>query len=137
MELIVNYVLLLVSGAACVYCFVLSKRLKRLNDTREGIGASIIEMSGALSQTQHTLRMARDASIEGIDKLTALLEDAERKVPELSELVDTIDELSAIAADDIEKARVRALFSIEARARDTFDGRPSPRSQRPAADARM
>lgn len=121
MELIVNYVLLLVSGAACIYCFVLSKRLKRLNDTRKGIGASIVEMSAALSQTQHTLKMAREASVESIDRLTALIEDAEKKIPEVSELIDTLDELSAIAAEDIENARLRAILSISRRAGDPHD----------------
>ena len=116
MELIVNYILLLVSGAACVYCFVLSRRLQRLNDTRDGIGASIVEMSAALSQTQQTLRLARQASIEGIDKLTRLLEDAEKRAPELAELLDALDELSVIAADDIEEAKSRALHAIDRRA---------------------
>ncbi|MEZ5917899.1 MAG: hypothetical protein R3C40_10135 [Parvularculaceae bacterium] len=38
MELIVNLVLLATSGAAAVYCYILSIRLKKLNDTRAGLG---------------------------------------------------------------------------------------------------
>ena len=30
----------LVSFAACVYCFILSRRLKALQDTRDGLGAT-------------------------------------------------------------------------------------------------
>ena len=121
MELIVNYILLFVSGAACVYCFVLAKRLKRLNDTRDGIGASIVEMSASLSQTQRTLRLAREASVEGIDKLTALIEDAEKKVPEITELLDALDALGTITAEDIENAKTRALIAIDRRADSVID----------------
>lgn len=116
MELVINYTLLLVSGAACVYCFVLSKRLKRLNDTREGLGASIVEMSSALSQTQQTLKLAREASIEGIEKLTALIEEAERKAPEMAEMLDALDAITTLATEDIEDARARALQAIDLRA---------------------
>lgn len=121
MEMILNYILLLVSGAACIYCFVLAKRLKRLNDTKDGIGASIVEMSAALSQTQQTLRLARQASVEGIDKLTVLIEDAEKKIPELDELMNAIEAISDIAVEDVEKATKRSLNAIDERTREAVE----------------
>ncbi|MCA8887617.1 MAG: hypothetical protein KDA46_02230 [Parvularculaceae bacterium] len=114
MELIVNLVLLATSGAAAVYCYILSIRLKKLNDTRAGLGASIAAMSTALDQTKHTLTVAREASLESIERLTALLEEGQRLAPELTQLMDALDELASIAADDIERARVGAIEDVAA-----------------------
>ena len=43
-------ILLLVSGAAGLYCFILSRRLKALQDMKTGIGASILAMTNAIAQ---------------------------------------------------------------------------------------
>ena len=83
MRLVFDLVLLMASGAATVYCFVLSRRLSRLNDTKSGLGASIASMSQALDQTQQTLNFAlaelavddigyaRDTALEQIQKRLA------------------------------------------------------------------
>lgn len=139
MELIVNYVLLFVSGAAFIYCFVLAKRLKRLNDTKDGIGASILEMTTALSHTQQTLRLARQASIEGIDRLTALIEDAENKIPEIAELISALEEMSEIALEDLDVATKRGLSAIDERTDEAIeivamlDLAPKPNGRRPSS----
>lgn len=113
MEMIVNLILLVTSGAATIYCYVLSRRLQRLNDTKNGIGASIASMSQVLDQTQKTLAIARDSSLESIHRLTSLLEEGQRLAPELTHLMDVLDELAAITADDIHNARDHALQQIE------------------------
>ncbi len=109
MQLIVDFILLAASGVATIYCFVLSRRLSRLNDMKNGIGASIATMSQALDQTQQVLAFAKSSSLEGVQRLTAVLEEAERVGPEINKLLDALRDLSAIAADDIEKARAAAL----------------------------
>ena len=114
MDIIVDFILLAASGAATVYCFVLSKRLKKLNDMKNGLGASIASMSQTLDQTQQVLSLAKRSSVESIERLSALLEEAERLTPELSQLMDALGELSEIAADDIAKAKDAALQSFEA-----------------------
>jgi chromosome segregation ATPase len=113
MDMIVDFILLAASGAAAVYCFVLSKRLKKLNDMKNGLGASIASMSQTLDQTQQVLALAKRSSVESIERLSALLEEAERLTPELSQLMDALGELSEIAADDIAKAKDEALDAFE------------------------
>lgn len=50
--------ILLVSLAACGYCFVLSRRLRALQNTKEGLGATITALSNSISDmsvaSQHT-----------------------------------------------------------------------------------
>ncbi|MEZ5917900.1 MAG: hypothetical protein R3C40_10140 [Parvularculaceae bacterium] len=78
------------------------------------MAASIAAMSTALDQTKHTLTVAREASLESIERLTALLEEGQRLAPELTQLMDALDELASIAADDIERARVGAIEDVAA-----------------------
>ena len=103
------------SGAATVYCFVLSRRLSRLNDTKSGLGASIASMSQALDQTQQTLNFARASSIDVIQKLTSAIEEADRVRPEIGKLTDELSALAELAVDDIGYARDTALEQIQKR----------------------
>lgn len=127
MQLIVDFILLAASGAATVYCFVLSRRLAKLNDMKNGIGASIASMSQALDQTQQVLALAKSSSLEGVQRLTALLEDAERVGPEIRELIDALGELATDATDDIDNARAIAIEDIDRRARRMRPGREEER----------
>ena len=113
MEMIVDFILLAASGVATVYCFVLSRRLGRLNDMKNGIGASIATMSGALDQTQQVLALAKSSSLEGVQRLTAVLEEAERIKPEIAELLEALGELASASVEEVEAVRDDALTRIE------------------------
>jgi ABC-type transporter Mla subunit MlaD len=117
MDMIVDFILLAASGAATIYCFVLSRRLAKLNDMKNGIGASIASMSSALDQTQQVLAFAKSSSLEGVKRLTEVLEEAERVKPEITQLLEVLSELADIASDDIDAARANALRQIDARMR--------------------
>ena len=118
MGLVFDLILLMASGAATVYCFVLSRRLSKLNDTKNGLGASIASMSHALDQTQQTLTFARASSIAAIQKLAIALEEAERVRPEIAKLIDEFSALAEIAVEDIDHAKATALESIEKKLAD-------------------
>jgi DNA-binding transcriptional regulator GbsR (MarR family) len=120
MDMIVDFILLAASGVATIYCFVLSRRLAKLNDMKNGIGASIGSMSAALDQTQEVLALARNSSLEGVQRLTAALEDAERIKNEIDELVDALSELASASVDDVEASRNAALRAIESRVKVLF-----------------
>lgn len=140
MEMIVDFILLAASGVATVYCFVLSRRLGRLNDMKNGIGASIATMSGALDQTQQVLALAKSSSLEGVQRLTAVLEEAERIKPEIAELLEALGELASASVEEVEAVRDDALMRIERLSetlRDVdrevvFAPAPAPRPNRPA-----
>jgi ABC-type transporter Mla subunit MlaD len=116
MDLIVDFILLAASGAAAFYCAILSRRLARLNDTRDGLGASIASMSEALRQTQDALSAARVDEAAASASLAALIEEAHQAEAELAGVLDAISELADIASADIDEARSEGIAALAAAA---------------------
>ena len=77
MELIAD--ILLVAGAlgAGLYCFVLSRRLKRFTDLEKGVGGAVAVLSSQAEELKRSLDSARDASDQSGATLNALTERAE------------------------------------------------------------
>lgn len=81
MELISDGLLLATALTAAVYCIILSRRLRRLTDSGEGIAAQIAALDAALGETKaamtETRRGIADARVtvrsarEGLDKAIA------------------------------------------------------------------
>lgn len=113
MQMIVDFMLLAASAAAAVYCFILSGKLKKLNDLRSGLGASIASMSLTLEKTRRMLDDSKSAQREAEEVLRGLIEDASRTTVELSELVETILEAAERAADEIAASRDAAITEVE------------------------
>jgi len=115
MGFIFDIILLMASGAATIYCYVLSRRLSRLNDTKNGLGASIASMSLALDQTQQALNFAKASSADAVRKLSQSIEEAERIRPEISKLIDELGSFAELAVEDIEQAKNAAIDRLERR----------------------
>ena len=77
MELIAD--ILLVAGAlgAGLYCFVLSRRLKRFTDLEKGVGGAVAVLSTQADELKKSLDTARMASDQSGDTLEALTARAE------------------------------------------------------------
>ena len=77
MELIAD--ILLVAGAlgAGLYCFVLSRRLKRFTDLERGVGGAVSVLSSQAEELKRSLDSARDASDQSGVALKDLTERAE------------------------------------------------------------
>ncbi|NOD63906.1 MULTISPECIES: DUF6468 domain-containing protein [unclassified Ruegeria] len=77
MELIAD--ILLVAGAlgAGLYCFVLSRRLKRFTDLEKGVGGAVAVLSTQAEELKKSLDNARDASDQSGEQLGALTQRAE------------------------------------------------------------
>jgi len=112
MQMIIDFVLLAASIAAALYCFILSARLKKLNDTSGGLGASIASMSVTIEQARQILEDTKRINHAGEEKLKLLIEDAERFTPELAELLDALVEAADGAANEITRSREVALSAI-------------------------
>jgi len=112
MQLIFDFILLAASAAAAVYCFVLSARLKKLNDVRSGLGASVVSMSAMLDQTRLTLEQSKRATVETEQRLRAVIEHAEKIAPEIEILLDAVAESAESAESGIENRRRAALADI-------------------------
>ncbi|MDO5657938.1 MAG: hypothetical protein Q4G36_06410 [Paracoccus sp. (in: a-proteobacteria)] len=59
-----------------VYCFVLSRRLRRLNDLETGLGGAIAVMTAEISRLEGAILKARDEAAEASGHLTRNIETA-------------------------------------------------------------
>ncbi|WP_170772897.1 hypothetical protein [Ruegeria lacuscaerulensis] len=77
MELIAD--IFLVAGAlgAGLYCFVLSRRLKRFTDLEKGVGGAVAVLSAQSDELKKSLESARAASDRSGDTLKQLTQRAE------------------------------------------------------------
>lgn len=60
MELIADGLLIATALTTGLYCLILSRRLQRLNDSGNGIGAQIASLDGALAETRSALAETRE-----------------------------------------------------------------------------
>lgn len=74
LALLKDVILLLISGIACLYCVLLNRRLKGLNDLKSGVGASIVSLTKAIKETHKAAKAAQSSTVESIDVLKDLLD---------------------------------------------------------------
>lgn len=74
LALLKDVILLLISGIACLYCVLLNRRLKGLNDLKSGVGASIVSLTKAIKETHSAAKAAQSSTVESIDVLKELLD---------------------------------------------------------------
>lgn len=68
--------IILISSVACLYCIVLSRRLKALHNTRNGLGATIKALSDSISAVSATTDETRLHAGELAARLARLIEEA-------------------------------------------------------------
>ncbi|KCZ52215.1 hypothetical protein [Hyphomonas pacifica] len=83
--------LFLVSFAACIYCAILSRRLKALQNTRNGLGATIRAMSESVAAVSSARNETQTQAKEIAVRLSALLQEASEATISLSELKHAIE----------------------------------------------
>ncbi len=93
MELISD--ILLGSGAlaATIYCFVLSRRLKRFNQLESGMGGAIAVLSAQVDDMTKALNRAQATAAISADQLKALTERAERGAERLELMLAALHDL--------------------------------------------
>ncbi|MEE2922725.1 MAG: hypothetical protein VYC38_13255, partial [Pseudomonadota bacterium] len=77
--------LFLVSFAACLYCALLSRRLKALQNTRNGLGASIRAMSESVAAVSSARHETQAQAGELMTRLSAVMKEAEATGKKLTE----------------------------------------------------
>jgi uncharacterized coiled-coil protein SlyX len=119
--------ILLVAGAlgAGLYCFVLARRLARLNDLETGVGAAVAVLSAQVDDLTRTLAAAQttaDTSTHALDGLTDRAESAAKRlellVASMHDLPPQPAQPPAPVADPPRPAPDAALFR---RHRDDLD----------------
>ncbi|CAM3672822.1 hypothetical protein LIHA111178_02580 [Litorimonas haliclonae] len=145
MALVQDVILLFVSGLACVYCILLNRRLKGLNNLKSGVGASIVSLTEAIHNTNNAAQKAQASTVESVKMLRGLIEkaetlstqleavtiDAERRLKPARSLDAALEEkITTTLPNSVMKAQTTAsnllkvVTDIE-RYRDDLIGKPS------------
>ncbi|MFN7165139.1 MAG: hypothetical protein ACK4P2_10015 [Hyphomonas sp.] len=96
----------LVSFAACVYCFVLSKRLKALQNTKDGLGATITALSTSIAQMSATTQDTRVRVESMATRLAHLIAEADKTCQKLEATIASVDTAKASATDEVHTAQM-------------------------------
>lgn len=96
----------LVSFAACVYCFVLSKRLKALQNTKDGLGATITALSTSIAQMSSTTQDTRVRVESMATRLAHLIAEADKTCQKLEATIASVDTAKASATDEVQTAQM-------------------------------
>lgn len=75
--------LLLISALACLFCALLHRRLKRLNDLKSGVGASIVSLTNAIETIHKSAKDTQSTTLEMTTTLRHMLEKAETALTNL------------------------------------------------------
>jgi|GEM_PF-2468097 len=104
MALIVDFLLLAASGAACFYCWVLSTRIKSVTNTKDGIHSGIVALTQSAEEIQKAIASTKDAATRDAAAMEQLLAEAEKKIPELRDLMTQLTDISQSAVQETETA---------------------------------
>jgi len=96
----------LVSFAACVYCFVLSKRLKALQNTKDGLGATITALSTSIATMSATTQDTRVRVETMATRLAHLISEADKTCQKLETTIASVDKAKANATDEVQTAQM-------------------------------
>jgi len=96
----------LVSFAACIYCIVLSRRLKALQNTKDGLGATITALSTSIAQMSSTTQDTRVRVESMATRLAHLIAEAEKVCRRLEETIASVDTAKASATDEVHTAQM-------------------------------
>lgn len=90
-EVMLQMLLILASGGLAVFCVILTRRLRRLNDLEDGLGGAIAVMVAEVDRLEHAIRNARQEATAASNSLAEKIELA-RKERGLWDLQHTMDE---------------------------------------------
>ncbi|KCZ92207.1 DUF6468 domain-containing protein [Hyphomonas johnsonii] len=96
-----DIVIVLVSLAACAYCFVLNRRLKALQNTKDGLGATIMAMSKSISAMSSSTQETRSHVGEMATRLQRQLDEANQMCKRLETLKAELETTQQNAVDQV------------------------------------
>ena len=105
--------ILLAAGAfgAALYCFVLSRRLRRFTDLQQGVGGAVTTLSTQVTELTQTLEVARHVAAKSVSELGDATAQAEAAIHRL--------ELMLAALHDVEEpAKPDSTFLRQSRMRE-------------------
>ena len=87
--------MLLMAGAvgAGLYCFVLSRRLRRFNDLEKGVGGAVAVLSAQVDDLTRTLTRAHGTATSSVRTLAGVTDRAEAAAKQLELLLASLHDL--------------------------------------------
>lgn len=95
MTLVTDGFLILASLTACLYCFVLKRRLTRMMDLQDGIGATIAQMASSAEDLQESFDEAKKSSADASEKASKLIDAGGDLAALLTGLIDRTEAAKA------------------------------------------
>lgn len=94
--------MLLVAGAlgAGLYCFVLSRRLRRFNDLEKGVGGAVAVLSAQVDDLSRTLTRAHGSATASVRTLASVTDRAEVAAKQLELMMASLHDLPGPAQND-------------------------------------
>ncbi len=85
-----DILLILISSLSCLYCILLSRRLNKLQNLDDGLGASIVSLTQAITNTSDAAKYAREATEESVGVLRTLLREAQDTLPLVDAKIESL-----------------------------------------------
>ena len=93
MQMISDILLVTAALSAAVYCFVLSRRLKRFNQLESGMGGAIAVLSAQVDDMTKALPRAQATASASADQLREMIERAEKGAQRLEVMLASLHDL--------------------------------------------
>lgn len=93
MEFISDILLVAAAFSAAIYCFVLSRRLRRFNQLETGMGGAIAVLSAQVDDMTKALNRAQLTAADSATQLQGLTERAERGAERLEIMLASLHDL--------------------------------------------
>lgn len=93
METIANILMITGTLGVAFYCFVLGRRLRRLNSLETGVGGAIATLSKQVQDLQATLDTARQGARSDADRLEELVAKAASTTQQLELMVASLHDI--------------------------------------------
>ena len=106
--------IILISSVACLYCIVLSRRLKALQNTRNGLGATIKALSDSISAVSATTDETRYHAGELAVRLARLIEEAKISCARVEDVAERLNDAHARAELQIQHAAAAPQIATDA-----------------------
>ncbi len=149
MALIADGLLIAAALVAAIYCHVLSRRLRRLRDLDNGLGAAVAALSQQSEEMRRTLESAKQASGESVRELAQRTARAEVAAGRLELLLATLHEReesprkatprprrSELREVELGKAKPRHVEPLQTGPREVEPTRAAPREVEPDIEPR-
>ncbi|WOI52928.1 hypothetical protein [Parvularcula sp. LCG005] len=90
-DVTLDLLLVMISGAAMLYCWQLNRRLRSLQDLKGGLGAAIVNLSDAINASKQAASEIASSARTAVDDLNETLESVATYRQQAEDILGTLD----------------------------------------------